>query len=89
MGRKRKKRGRRKIIRNMAKGQTDRGVKVYDPAYKAQATRGQTICGRITLSQYLFLVDLGEDGDKIKHWTRHRASQRIGQLKARREAAHA
>jgi len=53
-------------------------LKLVDPSDKAKETMGIKNQGRISLKQYIYLVEeLGFDGDKIKNWTKHRADKEI------------
>ena len=44
---------------------------------KAKETLGIKTKGRITFKQYISLVELGLDGDKIKGWTSYHAQKEI------------
>lgn len=45
------------------------------PEYKAMATKGIPLAGKITLAQYERLVRLGYDGDVVRRWTQYHAAQ--------------
>lgn len=73
---------RREAIRVVVAGQSaeiagNRELKWRRPEHKGMATRGIRLAGKITLRQYLRLIELGMDGEKIKGWTAHRASKEI------------
>jgi hypothetical protein len=47
------------------------------PEEKAAETRGQPLTGKITLDQYLTLVNHGYSGDEVRRWTAYHADQEI------------
>jgi hypothetical protein len=49
------------------------------PEEKAAETRGQPLTGKITLDQYLTLVEHGYSGDVVRRWTAYHADQEIRQ----------
>jgi len=58
--------------------------RVPPPEYRAMQTKGIPMADKITLKQYLYLLNLGCDGDQIKSWTRYHASQEIDRRKKSR-----
>lgn len=53
--------------------------KIISPSEKAARTKG-LFAGRITLKQYQLLFRHGYDGDRIRKWTKHKASKEIQKL---------
>src|SRR4051794_10283085 len=47
------------------------------PEYKAMATKGIPLAGKITLAQYDCLVSHGYDGAVVMRWTQYHAAQEI------------
>ncbi len=58
--------------------------RVVDPSDRTARTKGQRLVGRATLAQTLYLKGLGFKGEASR-LTKHRASQEIERLLARRQ----
>jgi hypothetical protein len=59
-------------------GAGDENIESFEaPEYKAMATKGIPLAGKITLDQYERLVGLGYDGQIVMRWTAYHADQEL------------
>jgi len=58
---------------------------MYDNTHFAKAKKTKKSKKRITLKQYLLLVELGMDGEIIMKWTSSQASDKISALLAKKQ----
>jgi hypothetical protein len=54
--------------------------KIISPADKTKKTQDINLKGRITLKQYLFLIEHNYNGDDIKGWTCYKAYNTINKI---------
>src|SRR4051812_15958416 len=58
------------------------------PEYKAMATKGIPLAGKITLDQYERLLSLGYDGQVVMRWTAYHADQELRRVSPGGGAMH-